>query len=120
MNKNIFDVLGSGGNNETLDSNDNQKCQGEGDLCRDKKGKSVSMEGSIVKKNEEVDILVRWEKEEEMSDMFVNNKRNPTDEELETWARYMCEWYKKKWDENGNENAPLLEELYGLLIDLSC
>ncbi|PWA68691.1 hypothetical protein CTI12_AA305880 [Artemisia annua] len=108
VNKNKFDVLGSGGNNETLDSNDNQKCQGEGDLCRGKNGKSVSMEGNIVKENEEVDIFTRWEKEEEMIDMFVNNKRNPTDEELETWARYMCEWYKKKWDAKWKCKCPIV------------
>jgi hypothetical protein len=42
-----------------------------------------------------------------MVDMFVNNKRIPTDEELETWARYICEWYKGKWKQNGKANVLL-------------
>ncbi|PWA72222.1 reverse transcriptase domain-containing protein [Artemisia annua] len=63
----------------------------ENDLCRDKNGKSLSIEENIVKENEDVDIFILWQKQEEMVDMFVNDKRIPTDEELETWARYMCE-----------------------------
>ena len=59
-NKNRFDVLGSVGNNDTLYSNDIQKCQDEGDLCKDKNEKSVSMEENIVKENEEVDIFIRF------------------------------------------------------------
>ncbi|PWA78146.1 hypothetical protein CTI12_AA218230 [Artemisia annua] len=107
-NKNRFDVLGSVGNNDTLYSNDNQKCQDEGDLCRNKNGKSISMEENIVKENEEVDIFILWKKQEEMIDMFVNNKRNPTDEELETWARYMCEWYKERWEAKWKSKCPIV------------
>ncbi|PWA51557.1 hypothetical protein CTI12_AA463920 [Artemisia annua] len=107
-NKNRFDVLGSVGNHDTLYSNDIQKCQDEGDLCRDKNEKSVSMEENIVKENEEVDIFILWKKQEEMIDMFVNNKRNPTDEELETWARYMCEWYKERWEAKWKSKCPIV------------
>ncbi|PWA52107.1 pentatricopeptide repeat protein [Artemisia annua] len=96
------------GNNDTLYSNDNQKCQDEGDLCRNKNGKSISMEENIVKENEEVDIFILWKKQEEMIDMFVNNKRNRTDEELETWARYMCEWYTERWEAKWKSKCPIV------------
>ena len=110
-NVNQFDAL-NGISNEDSEvrilkaQNDNQ-FENEGDLSRDKNGKSLSMEENIVKENEDVDIFVLWQKQEEMVDMFMNNKRIPTDEELETWSRYMCEWYKERLEANGKVNAPL-------------
>ena len=80
----------------------------ENDVCRDKNGKSLSMEENIVKENEDVDIFIRWQKEEEMVDMFVNDKKIPNDEELETWARYMCEWYKRKWEAKWKSKCPIV------------
>lgn len=101
-------VLGSVGNNETLNSNDNQKCQDEGDLCRDKNGKSIGMEENIVKEKENVDFFIRLQEKEDMVDMFVNNKRIPTDEELETWARFMCEGYKEMWETKWKSKCPIV------------
>lgn len=88
---------------ETLDYNEIQ----EMDVMKDK-----IIEDKMVKMNskptsEEVDILTLWQKQEEMVDMFLNSKRIPTDDELKTWARYMCEWYKGKWEAKWKSKCPI-------------
>ncbi|PWA43409.1 hypothetical protein CTI12_AA516070 [Artemisia annua] len=85
-NKNRFDVMGSEGNNETLDTNVNQECQDKGDVCRDKNGKSSKVE---------------------MVGMFVDNKRIPNVEESKQWAEYMFGWYKEKWRAKWKNECPI-------------
>ncbi|PWA41271.1 Lipase, GDSL [Artemisia annua] len=100
-------AYGGTGSNETLDTNVNQECQDEGDLCRNKNEKSPSMVENIIKDNEVFDIFTHWQKEEEIIDMFVNNKKILTVEELKLWARYMFEWYKEKWEAKWKSECPI-------------
>ena len=79
----------------------------EGDVCRDKNGKSSSMLEDIVKDKEVDDFFTRLQKEDEMVGMFVDNKRIPTVEESKQWAEYMFGWYKEKWGAKWKSECPI-------------